>query len=97
MCSVHWYSLRKAVRDAILHEYHPGQEISKNPSLRYMAVQRHAIAEALFKPNDERAAGACAPYLVEADAFRRQAIAAGEGDPLIDLLPLRSEPLANFR
>lgn len=82
MCPRHWFSLRGAVRAAIWREYRPGQENDKNPSVRYMAVQRRAIGELLFKPNDESAARLAAPYLLEAETWRRKAIDAGLGDPL---------------
>ena len=82
MCRRHWFALRKPLRDAIWREYRPGQEDDKRPSSRYMAVQRRAIGELLFKPNDEKAAALAAPYLLEAEAWRRRAIDAGLGDPL---------------
>ena len=37
-CREHWYQLPKALRDAIWREYRPGQEITKTPSPRYIAV-----------------------------------------------------------
>lgn len=40
MCRPHWWSVRKALRDAIWREYRRGQERDKRPSARYMAVQR---------------------------------------------------------
>lgn len=81
-CRPHWYKLRKAMRDAIWREYRPGQERDKKPSLRYMAVQRRAIGEIAFKPNDEEAARIAAPYLLESEALRRLCIEQGLGDPL---------------
>ena len=56
MCRRHWHSLRKPLRDAIWREYRSGQEPTKDPSPRYLAVQRLAIAEVAFKPHDEEAA-----------------------------------------
>ena len=85
MCREHWYQLRKPMRDAIWREYRPGQENDKRPSARYMAVQRRAVGEVAFKPNDEEAVRVAAPYLVEAELWRRRAIEAGDGDPLSDL------------
>lgn len=82
MCRGHWFSLRKAMRGAIWREYRPGQERDKKPSLRYLAVQRRAVGEVVFKPNDERAAAAAAPYLLESERLRRACVEAGHGDPL---------------
>lgn len=82
MCKEHWYALPKRLRDAVWREYRPGQENDKQPSLRYLAVQQRAIAELVFKPNDEAAAALAAPYLVRSHKYRMQAKAAGLGDPL---------------
>lgn len=82
MCKTHWYALRKALRDAIWREYRPGQENDKNPSPRYMAVQRRAVGELVFKPHDEDAARRAAPYLIASEQWRKTAIDAGLGDPL---------------
>jgi hypothetical protein len=87
MCRGHWYSLPKELRDAIWNEYTPGQERSKTPSLRYLAVQQYAICRAAFKPNDEAAAVVCARYLQKALYWQEQAIKAGDGDPLEGLVP----------
>lgn len=82
MCKRHWFALPKPLRDVIWREYRPGQEKDKLPSVRYLAVQRRAIAELLFKPNDEKAASLAAPYLLESEMWRQKAIEAGDGDPL---------------
>jgi hypothetical protein len=37
-CREHWFKLPKLLRDQIWKEYVPGQEITKTPSLRYLAV-----------------------------------------------------------
>jgi len=37
-CKEHWFKLPKPLRDAIWKEYRPGQEITKTPSARYVAV-----------------------------------------------------------
>jgi hypothetical protein len=81
-CRVHWYALRKPMRDAIWREYRRGQERDKRPSPRYMAVQRRAVAELAFRPNDEQAARIAAPYMVESELWRKRAIEQGLGDPL---------------
>jgi hypothetical protein len=94
-CKPHWFSLPKDVRDAVWAEYRPGQENDKQPSVRYLAVQRFAVARTAFKPNDEGAALTCAQYMHEAMLFRNRAIDMGLGDPLAGLLPrnpLRREP-----
>ena len=86
MCKRHWYSLSKAIRDAIWREYTPGQERTKAPTMRYLAVQQFAICRAAFKPNDEAAALVCEQHLSRAQYWREAAIAAGAGDPLEGLL-----------
>lgn len=85
-CRAHWYALEKRVRDAIWREYRNGQEIDKRPSVRYLAVQRYACANLVFKPNDEGAALETAQYLAEAFIFRKRAITLGLGDPLHGLV-----------
>lgn len=81
-CRTHWYTLPKWMRDAILREYRPGQEIDKNPSARYVAVASRAVAMMAFKPHDEEAARATAPYILRSEEYRRLAIEHGDGDPL---------------
>lgn len=89
MCLAHWRKVRKPLQDAIWREYRPGQENDKSPSARYMAVQRRAVAEVAFRPNDEKAATDAAPYLIESELWRDRAIAAGDGDPLAGIAPYR--------
>lgn len=85
-CKPHWFSLSQALRDAIWREYRPGQERTKQPSLRYLAVQQLACSYLAFRPNDEGAARRALPYLEAAIGFRNLAIAEGLGDPLAGLL-----------
>ena len=85
-CRTHWFSLPKNIRNAVYREYRPGQEDDKQPSLRYMAVQRLAVAHTAFKPYDEYAAYVAAYYTTEALVWREKAIKAGQGDPLEGLL-----------
>jgi hypothetical protein len=83
MCKTHWYKLRKPMRDAIWREYRPGQEKDKNPSPRYMAVQRRAVAELAEK---EGGFGDLpAKYAEASEDFRAESIASGLGDPLAGL------------
>lgn len=82
MCYGHWQALEPRLQAAVWREYRKGQEIDKDPSLRYLAVQQHAIGAVVFKPNDEPAALLAAPYLVRSLLYRRAAIRAGDGDPL---------------
>lgn len=91
-CYEHWRKLRKPLRDAIWREYQPGQENHKSPSLRYMAVQRRAVAELAFKPHDEEAARIVARYLMASEVYRNAAIEEGHGDPLegIDETPIET-------
>lgn len=86
-CRTHWYALPRKIRDAVYREYRPGQENDKQPSPRYMAVQRLAVAHTAFRPFDEAAAYVAAQYIIEALAWRERAIQAGQGDPLEGLLP----------
>lgn len=86
-CRVHWYALPKKIRDAVWREYRAGQETSKRPTVRYMAVQRLAVMYSAFRPNDEAAARICARYLVQAEMYRERALALGLGDPLKGLVP----------
>lgn len=85
-CKRHWYALSEEMRAAIWREYRNGQEIDKKPSLRYLAVQRLAVAQLAFKPNDEEAARTAAYYAVYAWQYRARAIEAGLGDPLEGLV-----------
>lgn len=86
MCKPHWFKLRRTMRDAIWREYRPGQERDKMASQRYLCVQQWAIAEVAFKPNDEAAARAAAPYMLRALELRKRCIADNEGDPLEGLV-----------
>lgn len=87
MCAPHWGALPAKIQRAIWREYRRGQEIDKNPSLRYLAVQRLACAYSVFKPNDEAAVLAALPYLGEALRYARIATEQGHGDPLEGLTP----------
>lgn len=80
MCLPHWRSLAKVTRDAVWREYRPGQEIRKNPSLRYLAVQRFAVGEACMR--SELSAKIASRYFEEAMTFRQRCIDKGLGDPL---------------
>jgi hypothetical protein len=86
-CKKHWFALPAKVRAAIWREYRPGQENDKQPSFRYLSVQRLAVMHTAFKPNDEAAALVCAGYLQQALAFAEQVKSNGDGDPLAGLLP----------
>lgn len=86
-CRAHWFALRKDIRDAVWREYVDGQENTKTPTCRYMAVQRFAIFALAFVPFNEEAARVAANYLLEAQRWRIKAIQAGEGDPLRGLVP----------
>lgn len=86
MCKPHWYSLCKPTRDAIWREYRPRQEVTKRPSLRYLAVQRFAVGEALA-----RAGGSvktASRYFEEGQTFRQRCIEGGLGDPFDETLLL---------
>jgi hypothetical protein len=85
VCRTHWAALRQIVKNAVWREYRDGQEVRKDPTPRYLAVQRRAVAELAFKPNDEEAAQIAAAYLWESEKWRRVAIEMGQGDPLTGL------------
>lgn len=85
-CRKHWFALRELLRKAIWREYRVGQEVRKDPSLRYLAVQQRAVAELVFKSNDEEAAKLSVYYLQESEKWRQMAIEQGAGDPLAGLL-----------
>lgn len=95
-CPAHWRALPQILKDAIHREYRKGQEITKTPSVRYLAVQRRAVGVLAFRPADERAARASAPYFVEAEIWRRRAVDAGHGDPLAGLPGGPAEPIAGL-
>lgn len=48
LCVLHWAKLTFALRAAILREYRRGQEKTKRPTVRYMAVQRYAVGYLAF-------------------------------------------------
>lgn len=41
-CRKHWFALPKPLRDKIWRTYVPGQEITKTPSVEYLAAAREA-------------------------------------------------------
>ena len=91
MCKAHWFALDSMTRAAIWREYREGQEIDKDPSLRYIAVAQHAIGALVFQPFDAAAALAATPYFVRSLLHRRAALANGDGDPL-PWVPLPADP-----
>ncbi len=95
-CRAHWAKLGKPYQAAIWREYRQGQENDKRPSVRYLAVQRLAVAMVAFKPRSEPAAAICAQYLAEAETWRQRAMADGAGDPF-EGLPLVSPAPAQMR
>jgi hypothetical protein len=87
MCAYHWRKVPRATQSAIWAEYRNGQEVAKDPTVRYLAVQCLAVAQVAFKANDEAAARVAAGYLAEAARHRQLSIDAGDGDPLAGLVP----------
>lgn len=92
VCLRHWKALPKALQVAIWREYQAGQERTKTPSHRYMAVQQRSVGVLAFKPNDEAAARASAPYLINAEIWRLRCVHGGMGDPLASLPGGTPEP-----
>lgn len=87
VCRFHWRSLSVRMRRAILREYVKGQEQTKTPTLRYLAVQRLAIAKLAIRQIHGETTNPADAYLAAAQKFREAAIAAGQGDPLEGLVP----------
>jgi len=86
-CPWHWRALPKKIQDAVWREYRAGQELDKKPSLRYLSVQRLALAHLVFKPDSEKAVLKALPYLAQAVRYSKAAVAAGLGDPLENMVP----------
>lgn len=86
-CKPHWFALPKKIRDAVWREYRPGQELTKDPSLRYLAVQRLACAYSVFRAYDEKAVLEALRYVGEAITVAKEAEARGLGDPIEGLIP----------
>jgi len=86
-CREHWIALPQKIRDAVWNAYVPGQETTKRPTFKYMAVQRLALAHLAFKPDNEVAVLAAIPYLGDALRYAKMAVEAGERDPLEGLVP----------
>lgn len=82
MCRGHWFSLSKRTQRAIWREYREGQEIDKKPSLRYLAVQRWSVGEAILRERKGEGIEVALVYLVEALKYRAHAITRNQGDPL---------------
>lgn len=77
-CRKHWFALPKVLRDAVWREYRRGQEIDKQPSRRYVAVQQIAVAYLAFEAGDREGGMICR---LRAVGYRDAAVAAGAGDP----------------
>lgn len=86
-CSTHWFALPQKIRSAIWHEYRPGQELTKTPSLRYLAVQRLACAYSVFRAYDEKAVLEALRYVGEAITVAKECVEVGLGDPIEGLIP----------
>lgn len=83
MCRPHWFSLRKPMQRAIWREYREGQEVDKQPSKRYLVVQRRAVGEVAGAAYPD----ASAMYLRKAEELRQECIAEGLRDPLDGIVP----------
>lgn len=108
MCRRHWGLLRPGMQRAIWREYKRGQEVRKDPSLRYLAVADMAIAEVFFdvrklQPNASEAArwgfvNSTAVLVHRALERRAMAITMGKGDPLdVNVVGLHRELNALLR
>lgn len=85
MCPRHWYELPKEVRAAIWREHRPGQEATKTPTLRYLAVQRFAVGLLARRHGHAKWADA---YQASAEEHRARAASRGMGDALEMLSPV---------
>ena len=78
-CARHWSRTPRALQLAIWREYKPYQERDKNPSLRYLAVQRAAVAAVAMLDSQLDAA---AEARGQCDLLRTLCRERGLGDPL---------------
>lgn len=98
MCPPHWFALPQKIRNAIWREYRLGQELDKDPSLRYRAVQRLACAYSVFRPDDEKAVLLAFGFIAAAMRYAKECIEAGLGDPIDGLIPKDwPEPMKKMR
>lgn len=86
-CAPHWHATRKTLQNAIWNEYRVGQEERKDPSARYLAIQRLCVSELAYRPAGgvPAAVGVAHAYGEQAEHFRQKAIAQGQGDPFEQL------------
>jgi hypothetical protein len=85
-CARHWHMTRKALQNAIWNEYRVGQEERKDPSNRYLAIQRLCVSELAYRGSMGASHRAAAhQYAEQAEVFRQRAIAEGAGDPFEQL------------
>lgn len=43
MCRRHWFMVPAVLRTAVWRHYRPGQEVTKDPSRKYLEVTRQAV------------------------------------------------------
>ena len=86
-CAPHWHATRKTLQNAICNEYRSGQEERKDPTSRYLAIQRLCVSELAYRPSGgvPAAAGVAHAYGEQAEHFRQKAIREGAGDPFEQL------------
>lgn len=88
-CAPHWHATRKTLQNAIWNEYRAGQEERKDPSNRYLAIQRLCVSELAHRLPGK---GSMAMRMAEeAETFRRRAIEEGAGDPFEQLTRRKSK------
>ncbi len=85
-CRRHWFALPKKIQDAIWREYRDGQEIDKQPSVRYLAVQRLACAYSVFKPDDGETILMALKLFAAAKSFAEICVARDLGNPFDGLI-----------
>jgi hypothetical protein len=78
MCIAHWRRVPKLLQQLVWAEYRPGQENDKKASLRYMAVQRAAVAVVAHK----EARPDVDEWRIDCSMRRTMCREAGVGDPL---------------
>ena len=82
-CAPHWHATRKTLQNAIWNEYRAGQEDRKDPTSRYLAIQRLCVSELAHRPPGSLAVAT--EYAEQAEAFRKRAMEEGAGDPFEQL------------
>lgn len=85
MCPAHWRKLPAGLKAAVWREYRAGQERTKRPTDRYLAVLQLCRAASVETDDEELRKKAVAHHESIAEYFRKRAIESGDGDPFEEL------------